>query len=65
MSKAKVWLMRNGTRDSIIGLFANNDIDAIKKLITVGDLISMDADAHTDKCGNFSHATFETTIDKL
>jgi hypothetical protein len=61
MSKAKIWLMPTGTRDSVCDLFEKGDVDAIKKLIEEGKLIPVDTDAdvHTDSCGNFSHATLK------
>ena len=65
MSKCKVWLMPLGTRGNVLDLVAKNDVEAIKKLIEDGDLIPIDADAHTDSCGNFSHATIEATFKNM
>ena len=62
MSKAKVWLMPNGTRDQVSELLLKGDEDAIKELIKEGKLIVVDADAKTDTCGNVIHATFKYNL---
>jgi hypothetical protein len=67
MSKAKVWLIESkyNYATKFIKALDEGNIKYIDSLIKRGKVVSVDADAHTDSCGNFSHATIETTIDKL